>query len=98
MVRDLLPLYLSKKTHPYSDELIKQHLENCEECAALARSMEEFTTDIPYFFEEEKKEEKRIDGLKKVKTRIKTLEVFIALGLVLLMLMLLWNIFRLRAM
>ncbi len=46
IVRDLLPLYLDGETSPESSEMVKSHLEECDECRKYFRNYNRFPISI----------------------------------------------------
>lgn len=73
IVRDLLPGYIDGLTSEETNEEIKQHLEDCSDCRLV---YEQMTATIPI---EIKEEEKDIDFVKKLKSRIRQRYIWIAL-------------------
>lgn len=45
LIKDILPLYVKGETSPESDDLIRQHLEECDECSELHKML--LADDIP---------------------------------------------------
>jgi len=75
IVRDLLPLYADGLTGPETNDAVKAHMEGCEECRKALRAM---TEGEPEGEEEQAKETKEIDYLKKVKKRSKRTALIVA--------------------
>ena len=73
IVRDLLPGYIDSLTSEETNEEIKQHLKDCADCTTI---YEQMTAMIPL---ELKEEEKDIDFVKKLKSRIRQRYVWIVL-------------------
>ena len=63
VIQDLLPSYVDGLTSEVTDQLVKEHLETCEDCKQIYRSM---TDPEPEVSEEDRKE---IDYLKKNKKK-----------------------------
>ena len=67
MIKDIMPTYLDELTSRETNEMIEEHLKECEACSKLFADMKEPKTDEM----EENKETVEIDFLKKSRKRSK---------------------------
>ncbi|MGN0413053.1 MAG: DUF4825 domain-containing protein [Lachnospiraceae bacterium] len=67
MIKDIMPTYLDELTSQETNEMIEEHLKECEECSHLFADMREPKTDET----EKNKETAEIDFLKKNRKRSK---------------------------
>ena len=72
LVKDLLPSYLDKITDEVTNKFVEEHIEQCEDCKKILRSMGEET------ILDKVKEGKKINYLKKVK-RTQRMTIFFIL-------------------
>jgi hypothetical protein len=84
IIKDLIPLYVEDLTSEASSQLIKNHLHSCEDCAKYLHSIE---SDLPnggqLGIEEEKGDQKLIQGVKRKIFKMKFIAILIgsAIGL-----------------
>ena len=65
LIEDLLPMYVDELASPVTNEVVKEHLESCENCNRKYKIMKHPVS------EKSQKEVKEIDFLKKTKKSIR---------------------------
>ena len=73
VIRDLLPSYVDGLTSEVTDKMIREHLEECEECRKIMESMREGETEM-------QENLRQIDFLKKANTKMRTTVIRAILG------------------
>ena len=81
IVQDLIPSYLEELCSDASRRCVEEHIAECEECRTFVKSCREVG------FTAKAMEEKQLDGLRKLKTKIK-LQTMVSYGLMLAVLLL----------
>lgn len=70
VIQDLLPLYIDNVCSEASKSCVEEHLSSCEKCRNIERTYRENS------FTSEKIEIKQLDGLKKIKSKVKRQSLF----------------------
>lgn len=73
VVKDLLPSYVEQLTSDVTNELVKEHVEDCADCKGTLEAMNQQGMD--YAKEQETAQEKEIDFLKKTRKRTRRIVI-----------------------
>ncbi len=73
VVKDLLPSYVDQLTSDVTNELVKEHVEDCVDCKGTLEAMNQ--QNMAYEKEQETAQEKEIDFLKKTRKRTRRIVI-----------------------
>lgn len=73
VVKDLLPSYVEQLTSDVTNELVKEHVEDCVDCKGTLEAMNQ--QNMAYEKEQETAQEKEIDFLKKTRKRTRRIVI-----------------------
>ncbi len=82
VIRDLLPLYHDKVCSDDSATVVKEHLQECEECRRYSKDLQESVMMDAVLYDQEI-EQQKIESIKQVKKRIKRKTGLVVLGAIL---------------